>query len=173
MSKRLRSENCSSSASNHFDKVFVEFVKKFRASIEEKREDCRPFELFKESLRRKQKKQFDRTRQFEMFFLSFLFFLSECLDEKNDSNSLDFFIRKSVEEILSESSSNIEHLVLTKIVGLIIIYVKIDSTIFFFSRRNFSFCFSVQFDNLSNESLTEMTDELMKKLTKSTGNVDA
>jgi len=53
-----------------------------------------------------------------------IFLIIECLDETNDPTLLPTFIKKTIQTAVTSSVSTVHHLVFTKIVGLIIIYVK-------------------------------------------------
>lgn len=121
-SKRLRTTHNSTEINDHpFDK----FINKFRSSIENNNPESRPFDIFKQ-------------------------YLKECLDDTNDPTKLPEFIKKTIQTVITSSLSSIHHLVLTKIVGLIIIYL----------------------DQISQESLFEITDEIVRKLIESTTNAD-
>jgi hypothetical protein len=59
-----------------------------------------------------------------------MFLIIECLDETNDPTLLPIFIKKTIQTAVTSSVSTVHHLVFTKIVGLIIIYVKSKTLIF-------------------------------------------
>ena len=54
---------------------------------------------------------------------NFLFLIVECLNETNDATILPTFIKKTIQIVVTSSVSPVHHLVFTKIVGLMIIYV--------------------------------------------------
>jgi hypothetical protein len=58
-----------------------------------------------------------------------IFLIIECLDETNDPTLLPIFIKKTIQTAVTSSVSTVHHLVFTKIVGLIIIYVKAKHSI--------------------------------------------
>ncbi|CAF4396413.1 unnamed protein product, partial [Adineta steineri] len=74
------------------------FINKFRSSIETNNTDSRPFDIFKQ-------------------------YLKECLDDTSDSTILPTFIKKTIQLIVTSTTTTVHYLVFTKIVGLIIIYV--------------------------------------------------
>ena len=95
------------------------------------------------------------------------FLIIECLDETNDATLLPTFIKKTIQIAVTSSVSTVHHLVFTKIVGLIIIYVTKIS----FSLSNSSI-FSIQLDNISSDALIDITHEIIEKLIESTNNTD-
>ncbi|CAF4150345.1 unnamed protein product, partial [Rotaria sp. Silwood2] len=121
MSKRLKTTNSTINTSDHFDK----FINTFRSSIDANSADSRPFDIFKQ-------------------------YLKECLDETDDSTILPTFMKKTIQIVITSSTSTVHHLVFTKIVGLMIIYL----------------------DNISSEALLDITHELIEKLIESSTNAD-
>ncbi|CAF3531820.1 unnamed protein product [Rotaria sp. Silwood1] len=121
MSKRLKTTNSTINTNDHFDK----FINKFRSSIDANSADSRPFDIFKE-------------------------YLKECLDETDDATILPTFIKKTIQIVVTSSVSTVHHLVFTKIVGLMIIYL----------------------DNISSEALLDITHEIVEKLIESSINAD-
>ncbi|CAF3675933.1 unnamed protein product [Rotaria sordida] len=121
MSKRQKTTNSTINTSDHFDM----FINKFRSSIDANSADSRPFDIFKQ-------------------------YLKECLDETNDATILPTFIKKTIQIVVTSSASTVHHLVFTKIVGLMIIYL----------------------DNISSEALLDITHEIIEKLIESTTNAD-
>ncbi|CAF0781446.1 unnamed protein product [Adineta steineri] len=121
MSKRLRTTNSSLNTNDQFEK----FINKFRSSIETNNTDSRPFDIFKQ-------------------------YLKECLDDTSDSTILPTFIKKTIQLIVTSTTTTVHHLVFTKIVGLIIIYL----------------------DNIASEALLDITYEIIDKLIQSSTNAD-
>lgn len=130
-SKRLRTNNSSSSAANTnnlLDKVenertktgdffsfSIQFINEFRHSIETNNADSRPFDIFKQYLKSRDRRNDKEKRDF---------LIIECLDETNDALLLPMFIKKIIQITVTSSISTVHHLVFTKIIGLIIIYVR-------------------------------------------------
>ncbi|CAF1370108.1 unnamed protein product [Rotaria magnacalcarata] len=121
MSKRQKTTNSSVNTNGHFDK----FIDKFRSSIDVNDAESRPFDIFKQSLK-------------------------ECLDENNDPTILPTFIKKTIQIIVTSSVSTVHHLVFTKIVGLMIIYL----------------------DSISSEALLDLTHEIIQNLIESAASAD-
>ncbi|CAF1185633.1 unnamed protein product [Adineta ricciae] len=119
--KRLKIGNLSANNNDQFDK----FINKFRSSIDANNEDSRPFDVFKQ-------------------------YLKECLDDTTDSKILPTFIKKTIQIVITSSMSTVHHLVFTKIIGLIIIYL----------------------DNISSDALLDITQEIITKLIETSVNAD-